>query len=105
MILLTTTQGNRYLLADDGRILDRSNGPAGWTYSQWRITGIKLRHHSRHLITLEDATNDGRFGHGIIRDYDHGTYRQWGNERVRSLRRVHGSYVIHNDGRVFTDAD
>jgi hypothetical protein len=105
MILMETTQGNRYLLADDGRILDRSNGPASWNYSGlWRITGIKLRCHSHHSIPLEDAVDDGRFGHGVVLDIDHGTYRQWGSERVRSFRRVRGSYVMHNDGRLpFTD--
>jgi hypothetical protein len=87
-VIIMQTESAKYLLADDGAVLGRSNGPVGWDYSgRWIITGFAKRSHSAHAVPLQAALTGEDFGFGYVRDLDHGTPRQWG-ERVVSLYRV-----------------
>jgi hypothetical protein len=89
MLEMTTTRGTRYLLEDDGRVVDRTDGPRGWNYSgKWIILGFKKRHHSAFTFTLAEALAGEDVGQGWITDLDHGTVRLWGGERLRSIRRM-----------------
>ena len=86
---MVTTRGTRYTLAENGAVLARTDGPQGWDYGgRWVILGAAKRHHSRHALPLDYIARNGVPGHGIVRDLDHGTLRVWGNERMRSLRRI-----------------
>lgn len=86
---MTTTRGNRYVLDDEGYVLARSDGPRGWDYARgWRITGIAKRWHSAVSVKLAAIVAGADRGQGWIRDWDHGTYRAWGGERMRSLTHV-----------------
>lgn len=88
MFRLTLKNGAVYTTDDEGRVLDRTDGPRGWDYSgKWIITGIKRRHHSLDTITLAQAAAGADFGHGVVTDRDHGSHRQWG-DRGRQVRRV-----------------
>jgi hypothetical protein len=92
MLLLTTTTGDRYTLADDGSVVARSNGPKGWDYSgKWVIVGFKRRHNAHATISLADALAGADTGQGWVVDLDHGHLRVWGgpaNGRLRSLETV-----------------
>jgi hypothetical protein len=86
---METTRGNVYTLDDAGNVVARSNGPKGWDYSgKWTILGASKRYHSRLVASLATIAAEGIPGHGVIHDYDHGYYRVWGNERMRSLVKV-----------------
>lgn len=81
--------GNVYYLAADGAVLDRTDGPRGWDYSgKWVILGFKRRHHSRRMISLEEAVAGEDVGQGWVMDLDHGTVRMWGGPRFRKLGRI-----------------
>lgn len=87
--ILTTTRGARYELDAHGAVLARSDGPAGWEYSgRWVILGAATRHNAHAIVSVADIARDGIPGQGWIHDLDHGTHRVWGNERMRSLRKV-----------------
>jgi len=89
-IVMTTTQGARYTLDDEGAVVARSNGPEGFDYSgEWIIVGFLTRHNSRFVIPLERALNGYDIGHGYVVDNDHGTQRVWFGSpgRCKSLRR------------------
>src|SRR5687768_4299126 len=90
MFVIETDRAN-YYTDDEGRVLARTNGPRGWNYSgKWVILGALKRHHSalHNLISLQECADGADMGHGIIVDNDHGTLRQWGTERARSIRRA-----------------
>jgi hypothetical protein len=89
--LLTSTEGVCYYLAENGDVIDRSDGPRGWDYKGgWRILGITRRYHSApfRMVSLADAANGADVGHGIVHDLDHGTHRVWGSRRLASVRRA-----------------
>jgi len=76
-----------YYTDHNGAVVARTNGPRGWNYSdKWIILGVKKRYHSRNVIPLFAAANGEDFGHGIIRDNDNGTLREWHGERARHIR-------------------
>ena len=78
MIVLYTTDGERYELDDEGFVTARSNGPKGWDYRKgWRITGFAKRAHSARIVPLAQAVQGADIGHGYICDWDHGTFRRW----------------------------
>ena len=92
MIVMHTERGATFLLADDGKVIGRSNGPKGWNYSgQWIIVGF-LRRWNGGRVSLAQAADGASIGHGFVRDLDHGTYRQWG-ERVKSVYRPSDDYA------------
>lgn len=89
MYRMETTRGNVYALDDFGNVVARSNGPQGWDYSgKWTILGASTRYHSRLVSSLANIATEGIPGHGIIHDWDHGYFRVWGGERMRSLVRM-----------------
>lgn len=75
--MLVMTQGPIYTLDDNGNVIARTNGPEGWTYSNWRILGFLRRHNSGTMVSLADALNGADIGHGYVVDCDHGTRRVW----------------------------
>lgn len=78
MVRMRTTGGVTYTLADDGTVLDRSDGPRGWNYSgQWRVLGFLTRAHSQRMVSFLDALAGAEVGHGFVVDLDHGTRRVW----------------------------
>jgi hypothetical protein len=84
---MTTTRGTIYVLAENGAVLSRSNGPKGWDYSgKWVILGATTRFNARAIIGLSEIAENGIPGQGWIHDLDHGTHRSWGSERMRSLQ-------------------
>lgn len=92
MITMTLLDGTRYTLDDDGKVLDRSDGPKGWDYEgEWTIVGFKKRHHSARTITLDKALAGADVGQGWVVDLDHGTFRLWGSptgHRLKSVRQT-----------------
>lgn len=89
--LMTTTRGTRYVLAADGAVLARSDGPRGWRYSgQWIIRGAARRWGSLTVVPLAAIAAGADFGQGFIDDWDHGHRRRWGGEQLRSLELIGG---------------
>ena len=84
---MVTTHGNVYMLDNMGNVVSRSNGPAGWNYGKgnWVILGAATRWNAATVSSLADIAAGGIPGHGVIHDYDHGSHRVWGNERMRTL--------------------
>jgi hypothetical protein len=78
MIELTTTNGTRYTLDDNGAVVARTDGPEGWDYSgKWKVLGFLTRANSRYMVPLADAVAGAWIGHGFVVDLDHGTLRVW----------------------------
>lgn len=91
MIYMTTKDGTRFDLTDDGAVIDRTDGPRNWDYSgKWVIVGFKKRLHSARTITLAEALQGADVGQGWVVDLDHGTLRLWGGagRRLATLRSV-----------------
>lgn len=86
--VMHTKHGTRYELAENGAVLARSDGPAGWDYSgRWIITGFTTRHNAHHLVTLAAAADGAEVGQGWVHDLDHGTHRMWGGDRLARISR------------------
>lgn len=88
---MTLKNGSAFDLGLDGSVIydgdrhmtfERPNG------HEWRIVGFSRRHHSRQIISLEDAANGADLGQGWVHDIDHGTRRMWGMPRNRRAVRV-----------------
>jgi hypothetical protein len=91
MIELTTRDHTRYLLTDSGDVVARSDGPRGWNYSgKWTILGAVTRWNAHRCVSLAEIVDGADFGHGFIRDLDHGSVRQWGghSRRLLSARKI-----------------
>lgn len=91
--VLTLRSGARYTLADDGRVLHRSDvDPAGQgPYQDWHVLGFLTRFHSRERVSLADAANGAWIGQGWVMVRDHGTLRTWAhpsNRRCASIVRT-----------------
>ena len=81
---LTLRDGTRYVLAEGGEVLARSNGPRGWNYSgEWIVLGFTTRHNAHRIISLADALAGANIGQGWVHDLDHGTHRMWGSPTGR----------------------
>ena len=78
-ITMRLRDGTVYRLTPDGDVSHRSDGPAGFAYSDWRILGFLRRWNSRHLVPLAAAISGADTGHGYVVDCDHGTRRVWGH--------------------------
>jgi hypothetical protein len=88
MIELVTTRGTRYLLADDGNVIGRSDGAKGTRYENWTILGAATRHNASTWVPLADIVYGAWFGQGWIVDRDNDQLRQWGGERLKSAARI-----------------
>jgi hypothetical protein len=84
-IIMILKDGTRYTLAPNGDVLDRSDGPAGFPYSDWRILGFLPRWNSGRAIPLADALTGADTGHGYVVDLDHGTGRVWASPNGHRL--------------------
>jgi len=78
-ITMRLRDGTVYSLTPDGDVSNRSDGPSGFTYSDWRILGFLRRWNSNRLVPLAAAISGADTGHGYVVDYDHGTRRVWGH--------------------------
>jgi len=87
-IIMRTTRGV-YTLDLKGYVLARSDGPRGWDYGRgWRILGFRRHWNAHHMVNLTEALAGIPIGQGWIDDWDHGTRRQWGDERMVSIKRL-----------------
>jgi len=76
-IIMRLRDGTRYSLDPDGNVLARSDGPAGFAYSDWRILGFSRRWNSGRMVPLAAAISGEDTGHGYVMDLDHGHVRGW----------------------------
>lgn len=92
MYVLTLKNGEQYTLADNGAVIDRTDGPRGWDYSgQWLILGFTKRHHSARMVSLAAAAAGADIGQGWVHDLDHGHRRMWAmptDRRAKAVRHV-----------------
>jgi hypothetical protein len=101
---LTTKGRDIYILARDGAVLSRTNGPSGWDYAHgWHIIGFGTRANSRHLVSLDEAADGVDTGQGWVHDLDHGTRRMWAgggepsSERLASLTRIEPEPIVADE--------
>ncbi len=97
MYRITTPYGDTYTTDDDGNVIESRNGKHTGD-GKWRILGLVPVGSSRCFpIPLSEAVHmDGLlYKNGNPRftvvDFDHGSYRQWGNTKhhgVKSVTRV-----------------
>lgn len=86
---MTTKGRDTYILARDGAVLSRTDGPGGWDYAhRWHIVGFGTRANSGTLIGLTDAAEGANVGQGWIHDLDHGTHGMWGSPRLDKLASI-----------------
>lgn len=95
---ITTPRGDRYIIHANGDI-ERTDLAGFKPSGQWRL--VALSHVKRREIVPLPMLLAGKFPAPLlykngtpqwtVRDYDHGTIREWGNTRyhgVKSIRRM-----------------
>lgn len=80
----------QYFDVDDaGRVMyDSERGYRCEPHDGWKILGFSRRHHSYHLVTLEQASTGADLGHGFVHDLDHGTQRMWAHPSDQRATKV-----------------